>query len=175
MPPTLAPSLHPPSAHLAGLAPPPVQALPFFPLTEQGSANLKARLEQIAQNRSDFYGCKIAIGLQTATEAVAAADAATRVDDDLFVWGSITKLVTGSGVLRAVERGDLPSLDTPVHTVIDPLLKELGLGSMEKLFGKMARLITARHLGSMRSGYARARARALTTAPAADARCALSP
>ena len=110
MPPTVPPRLVAPNAHLAGLTPM-AQAFPFPPLTAETKFELKTRLEQIAQNRSDYYGCKIAIGLQTATESVAAADAATNVDEDLFVWGSITKLVTGSGVLRAVERGDLKSLD----------------------------------------------------------------
>lgn len=125
---------------------------PELTIDAAGRARLDARLREIAQNRSDFYGCKIAIGLQTASDAFSAADRKTAVDDDLFVWGSVTKLLTGSGILRAVERGDLPSLDTPVHPFLDPLLATLGLGSLEKLFGWLSKFITARHLGSMKSG-----------------------
>jgi len=90
--------------------------------------------------------------VQTAEHAFAAADTTTSARDDLFVWGSVTKLLTGSGILRAVERGDLPSLSTPVHTLIDPLLSRLGLGSLKTLFGWMSKYITAKHLGSMKSG-----------------------
>lgn len=121
-------------------------------LSSEALSRLKLRLADIAQNRSSFYGCSIAIGMQTGSAALAVADRDTNAVSDRFVWGSVTKLLTGSAVLRAVERGDLASLDTRVAPLIDPILDRLGLGSLEQLFGWLARFLTARHLGAMKSG-----------------------
>lgn len=137
---------------LAGLAWASSPQLAYAPLSAEANAKLRVRLQRIAQEKSEVYGCKIAVGMQTAMDSIAVADKSTNADADRFVWGSITKLITGSAVLRSVERGDLKDLDVPVHKIINPMLKRLGLGPMEELFGWTARFITARHLGSMRSG-----------------------
>ena len=138
-------------------------------------AALTSRLQAVAEDRAKAYSCKIAIGVQTATQSLSAASDGQ--DSERYVWGSVTKLLTGSGVLRAAERKQL-DLDKPVavrtspyqscprplthspcllalvllQPLLDPMLASLKLGSMEDLFGSSARLITPRHLGSMKSG-----------------------
>jgi CubicO group peptidase (beta-lactamase class C family) len=65
----------------------------------------------------------------------------------------VTKLLTGTAIMRAVEKGKLASLSTPIAPIIDPLLKDLGLGSLRDLFGKEAeKFLNAKHLGTMKSG-----------------------
>ena len=113
-------------------------------------AALTARLRAIATDRAKAYSCKIAIGVQTGSQSLSAASDGG-AEEELYVWGSVTKMLTGSGVLRAVERGML-KLDAPAAPHIDPMLAALGLGSMTDLFGADASQITPHHLGSMQSG-----------------------
>jgi len=112
-------------------------------------AALTAQLQAIAADRGKHYSCKIGIGVQSSTLSLAATSDGDL--DEWFVWGSVTKLLTGSGILRQVEKGNL-KLDAPVAPHIDPVLSALGLGSMVELFGEEAAKITAHHLGSMQSG-----------------------
>ena len=111
---------------------------------------LQARLQSIATDRAKHYDCQISIGVQTSNSALTASSDSN--EDARFVWGSVTKLLTGSAILRAVERGQLKSLDVRAAPLLDPALKAIGLGSMKDLFGPISALITVRHLGSMRSG-----------------------
>ena len=112
-------------------------------------AALTARLKAIAADRGDHYKCKIGIGVQSSTLSLAATSDGDV--DERFVWGSVTKLLTGSGILRQVEKGNL-KLDGPAAPHIDPVLSALGLGSMVELFGEEAAKISAHHLGAMQSG-----------------------
>ena len=93
-------------------------------------AALTARLKAIAADRGDHYKCKIGIGVQSSTLSLAATSDGDV--DERFVWGSVTKLLTGSGILRQVEKGNL-KLDGPAAPHIDPVLSALGLGSMVEL------------------------------------------
>ena len=111
---------------------------------------LRSRLLAVANHEAAKYECAVAIGVHSAHMQLRAASTGTPVGAP-FVWGSITKLLTGSAVLRAVEAGKL-ELNKPVHPILDPALRRLGLGSMAELFGPLARRVTAHHLGSMTSG-----------------------
>lgn len=111
--------------------------------------SLPERLKEISVQTAKSYGCKVAIGVQGSSLAMAVSSDGD--DDAKFVWGSCAKMMTGAGILRAVERGQL-DLDKPVAPVLDPVLDRLGLGSMRALFGPLARFITTRHLATMSSG-----------------------
>eukprot|EP00966_Prymnesium_polylepis_P115922 2679479-Prymnesium_polylepis.1 len=71
--------------------------------------------------------------------------------DSAFVWGSVTKLVTGVAILQLVDQHQL-DLDAPIAPRLDPMLRKLGLGPMVQLFGAGAANITTEHLATMRSG-----------------------
>ena len=111
---------------------------------------LRSRLLAVANHEAAKYECAVAIGVHSAHMQLRAVSTGTPVGAP-FVWGSVTKLLTGSAVLRAVEAGKLV-LNKPVHPILDPALRRLGLGSMAELFGPLARRVTAHHLGSMTSG-----------------------
>jgi CubicO group peptidase (beta-lactamase class C family) len=110
---------------------------------------LQQRLDDISRATASKYDCQISIAMHTAKRALTAAS-----DGDAgkpFVWGSVTKLLTGTAILRAVERGQL-ALDQPVAPLVDPLLATWGLRGLGALFGKAAEAITIEQLGRMRSG-----------------------
>ena len=128
--------------------PPPAHCL--SPAPAQHTA-LSLRLRDIANARAHHYQCKIAIGVQTATDAYSVGSNNVDAERDTFAWGSVTKLLTGAAVLRAAERAQL-DLDAPVYPLVDPQLNALGIGPMSLLFGDDAKLITTRHLAGMKSG-----------------------
>ena len=111
----------------------------------------QGRLTQIASATASKYDCAIAIGVQTKDTAVAAASPGI-TEDAPFVWGSVTKLLTGTAIMRAVEKQTLQSLHAPISPILDPVLRDLGLGTMAQLFGPHAKFLTAKHLAEMRSG-----------------------
>ena len=141
------------------------------------AADINARLQEIAADRAKHYSCKISIGAQTGTEAFAGASdsstdcapaglvaqnglppARSHLDFESlssfaakYVWGSVTKLLTGSAILRMQEKG-LLDIDKPVAPTLDKALAAIGLGPFATLFGDTATEITARQLGSMQSG-----------------------
>lgn len=43
---------------------------------------------------------------------------------DPYVWGSVTKMTTGTGVLRLIEEGKI-SYDSKAAPLIDPFLKKM--------------------------------------------------
>ena len=67
--------------------------------------SLPERLKEISVQTAKSYGCKVAIGVQGSSLAMAVSSDGD--DDTKFVWGSCAKMMTGAGILRAVERGQL--------------------------------------------------------------------
>jgi len=88
-------------------------------------------------------------------------DRAAKVDaktSDPYVWGSVTKMTTGTGVLRLIEQGKI-SFDSKAAPLIDPFLKKMAdldptqnFTSMADLWGPETANITVKDLLSMRSG-----------------------
>ena len=70
---------------------------------------------------------------------------------DRYLFGSGTKPVTATAVLRLMEAGAL-SLDDPVSKHVDPVLKAANGTSMVGLFGSEAAAVTVGHLLHMQSG-----------------------
>jgi CubicO group peptidase (beta-lactamase class C family) len=93
----------------------------------------------------------VAIGVISHKHSISASAASGLIDrkaeisaknDDMFVWGSVTKVLTGMTVLRLVEQGAF-SLDASITPLIDPFLAKmkkadpsLKFGSLEDLFGQ---------------------------------------
>jgi hypothetical protein len=78
---------------------------------------------------------------------------------DRFVWGSVTKVITGTALLRLQEKG-LLDLDAPVKDLVDPLLLkmkanssiEMNFTKLSDLWGAESDKITIRMLATMESG-----------------------
>jgi len=88
----------------------------------------------------------------------------TATTADRYAWGSVTKTITGAGIMRLVADGKL-SLDDPAHLHVNSMLAKAGYpyASMEELFSPdrwsvppsvlfNASAVTVRHLLSMTSG-----------------------
>ena len=117
-PPTPPPAPHSPPKPPLTPSPPANPNPPTLPTSLQST--ITEKLQSIVVDRAAHYDCKIAIGVQTdTTELAASSDGDAAAASDLFIWGSVTKMLTGAGVLRAAERGEL-DLDAPVYPIIDP-------------------------------------------------------
>jgi CubicO group peptidase (beta-lactamase class C family) len=82
------------------------------------------------------------------------ADSDEKVNkDDRWVWGSVTKVMTGSSVLRLVESGAI-SLNDSIVPLIDPFITKTmpSLVSLENLFGPEIKNVTVEDLLGMKSG-----------------------
>ena len=116
----------------------------------RGLSPLQQRLQAIADAKSEQYECKISIAMQTSNASLVASDHQGDTDAK-FVWGSITKQLTGANVLQAAAAGKL-GLGDRIAPRIDPFLASLGLPPLSTLFGASADAITVEQLATMRSG-----------------------
>mmetsp|Transcript_26182 Transcript_26182/g.78678 ORF Transcript_26182/g.78678 Transcript_26182/m.78678 type:complete len:472 (+) Transcript_26182:176-1591(+) len=111
-----------------------------------------------------FYSESAALGFSAAQPGEAAAAAGytdsgmgmgmpTRKaqPDDMYVWGSITKMYTGPAVLQLVSRGVM-SLDDPISVHVDPLLLKVNGTTLEDKFGTAIKQVKVHHLLHMDSG-----------------------
>eukprot|EP00041_Stephanoeca_diplocostata_P029915 m.892545 g.892545 ORF g.892545 m.892545 type:complete len:407 (+) comp23656_c1_seq14:41-1261(+) len=71
--------------------------------------------------------------------------------DDVYVWGSITKMYTGPAVLQLVEKG-LVDLNDPISMHIDPLLEHINGSRLIDHFGTNISRVQIHHLLHMTSG-----------------------
>lgn len=71
--------------------------------------------------------------------------------DDLYVWGSTTKMFTGPAVLQLVEQ-DIVDLHDPITKHIDPFLKHLNGTVLSQHFGDGISQVQIWHLLHMTSG-----------------------
>jgi CubicO group peptidase (beta-lactamase class C family) len=136
--------------------------------------DLSTILQAIADENSQKYDCSIAIGtramiggIKQAVQVAAGFSDMTpgsevkAIPGDRYVWGSITKVVTGTALLRLHDQGLLPDLDAPVSSLVDPLLAKMRSNSsvpamnftkLSDLWGSETGAITIRHLATMQSG-----------------------
>lgn len=71
--------------------------------------------------------------------------------DDVYVWGSTTKMFTGPSVLQLVEKG-LVALTDPVSMHVDPILAHLNGTTLAAHFGDDIDAVQIQHLLHMTSG-----------------------
>lgn len=123
--------------------------------------DLNEALQTILDDKASFYNCTMAFGFHNNTHSFQMVSGKVSRDDssrdliasDRFVWGSVTKVATGSSVLRLAEQSKI-SLTDSIVPYIDPFLKSTmpKLGSLENLFGPKVSKVTVRDLLAMRSG-----------------------
>ena len=132
------------------------------------SATLHADVQTVVAAEAAKYNCTIAAAVHSETRAVHVAAAAGHVNaapgahatttDDIFVWGSITKISTGAAILKLAQEGKLGLNDTIVQYV-DPMLRamkakdpSLNFSSCRDLWGAQVDQVTIYHLATMNSG-----------------------
>ena len=135
-------------------------------------ANLKAEVDTIVGTMAKKYDCAVAVGIRrpsgVPSETLAIASAAGVTDrrngrkcleTDPFVWGSVTKVVTGTAVLRLVDQNVI-SLEDPITKHVDPFLaksaakdpKAQNFTSLQDLWGPEIHKATVRDCLGMTSG-----------------------
>eukprot|EP00421_Protoceratium_reticulatum_P017592 CAMPEP_0168387010 /NCGR_PEP_ID=MMETSP0228-20121227/15724_1 /TAXON_ID=133427 /ORGANISM="Protoceratium reticulatum, Strain CCCM 535 (=CCMP 1889)" /LENGTH=417 /DNA_ID=CAMNT_0008400231 /DNA_START=56 /DNA_END=1309 /DNA_ORIENTATION=+ len=120
----------------------------------------------IGEALSAKYNCSFSFGFKMGDAEVASAsgivDFSTgrrATTGDRYPWGSVTKVLTGSSVLRLVSEGAF-GMDDPVAPLVDPLIARMaaqnpdqGFGSVADLWGAAAaKVTTVRQLLGMTSG-----------------------
>eukprot|EP00301_Raphidiophrys_heterophryoidea_P027517 c9693_g1_i1.p1 GENE.c9693_g1_i1~~c9693_g1_i1.p1 ORF type:complete len:486 (-),score=125.91 c9693_g1_i1:119-1504(-) len=126
------------------------------------AGDLYQDLQSIVDQRAKSYNCSYSVAIQLVNgttipivsgsvdgEPVTKSNQVT--PDDLFVWGSVTKVWTGAAVMRLADQG-LISLDEPAFTYVDPMLKQSMGANMADLFGSQVNAVTIRQLLAMQSG-----------------------
>ena len=87
---------------------------------------LTNELHKIARNESQKYNCSVSIAFRSARGKAAAAfgavdpTGAPATTSDVFVWGSVTKVVTGASILRLVADGKLALDEAAAPYVLPP-------------------------------------------------------
>lgn len=123
-------------------------------------------LAEIIPMETNKYNCSFSIGVYSPKNQIKASAAggvrdrssgASSTADDSYIWGSVTKVLTGTSILRLVEQGKM-SLDDSIVGHIDPFIKKMkaknpgqNFSSLEDLFGPNVGNVTIRNLISMRS------------------------
>eukprot|EP01064_Diplonema_japonicum_P022354 TRINITY_DN3205_c4_g1_i1.p1 TRINITY_DN3205_c4_g1~~TRINITY_DN3205_c4_g1_i1.p1 ORF type:complete len:447 (+),score=56.24 TRINITY_DN3205_c4_g1_i1:53-1342(+) len=121
---------------------------------------LEALFEKVLDEVVPKYNCSFAIAFKSenlTAEAASGDKTGTGVPatpDDKWVWGSVTKMSTGTSILQLVQQGKL-SLDEPVHSHLDQWFartKPANYSSCQDLWGPESSKVTIQNLLSMRSG-----------------------
>eukprot|EP00466_Bigelowiella_natans_P014581 jgi/Bigna1/126934/aug1.3_g1642 len=130
--------------------------------------DLRKALQSITEYESDKYNCSIALAFRSKSlgsfpgvvSGVSDFESGRKTTiEDAFVWGSVTKTLTGASILSLVDKGSF-SLDDKITSYVNPILKKMaakdpskGYGStLEELFGREVKKVTIRDLISMKSG-----------------------
>jgi CubicO group peptidase (beta-lactamase class C family) len=125
--------------------------------------DLSATLQDVAEYISARYNCSIALSYTSGNASAAAAAGFTDAGlglgkptrpakpDDLYVWGSTTKMFTGAAVLRLVDAG-VVDLDDPIQQHIDPFLLHANNSRLVDHFGTEIEKVTVQMLLHMTSG-----------------------
>eukprot|EP00937_MAST-01D_sp_MAST-1D-sp2_P003223 g3223.t1 len=132
---------------------------------------LEAALQPIIEKLAAKYECAVGVGIRHVdadpSRALAVQLAAGVADrktkrvagkTEKFIWGSVTKVVTGTAVLRLADQGVL-TLEDSVPQHIDPFLAKMkakdpsmDFSSLEELWGAEVNKVTVRDLLGMTSG-----------------------
>lgn len=129
----------------------------------RANGDLQAVLQQVVTQMHTKYNMSIAAAVQTINTSFSAAAGYTdsglglgtpsrkALPDDLYVWGSTTKMFTAPAVLQLVEQG-VVSLTDPISQHIDPILTQLNGSRLADHFGSAIETVQIQHLLHMTSG-----------------------
>ena len=130
------------------------------------SDDLHKIVQSVVSQKAYEYNCSIAAAIHFHDGSKVAAIAGAKDYDkgqpatlaDQYVWGSVTKTLTGTNILKAQEEG-LLKISDPAAQYVDPILSKMAakdpsmnFSSLTDLFGNQAGLITIEELARMRSG-----------------------
>ena len=132
------------------------------------ATTLQAEVAKVVAAEAAKYNCSIAAAVYSESRGIRAMaasgnvsfdpSAAATTTDDVFVWGSITKISTGAAILKLAQDGKL-SLNDTIPQYVDPMLKamkvkdpSLNYSSCEELWGKEVNEVTIYLLATMNSG-----------------------
>ena len=133
------------------------------------TTTLEQDLAAIVTAESTKYDCAISASIYSKSKSISMSSSAGTTsfqpaarkinNDDIFVWGSITKISTGTSILRLVQAGKLNLNDT-ISQYIDPMIKQMNIDypnivnftCSEDLWGKEIHNVTIWHLATMNSG-----------------------
>jgi len=131
--------------------------------------DLQADLDLVAAETSAKYNCTIAVSALVPDKKINVTSVAGKVSflhgapstspTEQFIWGSITKISTGSAILRLVEEGKI-TIDDTIPQYVDPMIAQMHsvdpdgfkYNSSEDLWGPEVADVTIRHLATMSSG-----------------------
>jgi len=122
--------------------------------------DLQQALQQILAEKAAHYNCSMQMAYHDNKTAYSMASgqsnrksARNTTVDDRFVWGSVTKVMTGSSVLRLGDLGEI-NLEGSIVPLIDPFISKSmpSLKALEYLFGQEVADVTVRDLLGMTSG-----------------------
>jgi len=135
--------------------------------TASVQTDLEAALQPILDTMAAKYSMAVGLGVRDSSDkielklvsGIADRRSSRKVKpDDPFVWGSVTKVVTGTAVLRLADAGKL-SLEDPIPPLIDPFIQKMAAAdptqnftSLADLFGPDVAKVTVRDLLGMKSG-----------------------
>lgn len=126
---------------------------------------LKASLKRVTDRLFEKYNMSIAIAFHSPVVQVAVASGFTdaglgmgspkrqALPDDVYVWGSTTKMFTGAAVMQLVDAG-VVHLEDPIGMHVDPILQGLNGTTLSQRFGDWINGVTVGHLLHMTSGIA---------------------
>eukprot|EP00040_Diaphanoeca_grandis_P003591 m.25333 g.25333 ORF g.25333 m.25333 type:complete len:486 (-) comp14960_c0_seq1:458-1915(-) len=129
------------------------------PQLEALREELTKSLQEIANDKVKKYNCGFAIGMHGPGGFSTSVAAGTDIPSGTvpitpmskFIWGSVTKMVTGVNIIRDHNAGKF-SVDDKVFTILDPYFKSKSFKTMEQLFGPVANNVSIRNLATMTSG-----------------------
>eukprot|EP00930_Biecheleria_cincta_P038926 TRINITY_DN26771_c0_g1_i1.p1 TRINITY_DN26771_c0_g1~~TRINITY_DN26771_c0_g1_i1.p1 ORF type:complete len:483 (+),score=52.62 TRINITY_DN26771_c0_g1_i1:36-1451(+) len=115
---------------------------------------IRLALHRIAERKSAKYNCSVSIAIKTATISESAAygtiDFSTGRQanaSDAYAWGSVTKMLTGAGILRLASQGKF-SLDDTIAPLVDPILSKMAKSDPSMQFSSLADLWGAHNVSN---------------------------
>jgi len=113
---------------------------------------LAASLEKVVKNTSATWNCSVSLTIKTAQWEISVAhgtiDYTTGLQAtpaDKYAWGSVTKLLTGSNILKLVSEGVF-DLDEEVMKHVDPFFAKMAKANPHQGFASMADLWGAENI-----------------------------
>lgn len=115
---------------------------------------IQEALHRIAKRNSEKYNCSVSIAIKTAKFSESAAHGTIDFRagrhanvSDQYAWGSVTKMLTGAGILRLVSQGKF-KLDDAIAPLVDPILAKMARANPSMRFSSLADLWGAHNVSS---------------------------
>lgn len=115
---------------------------------------IREALQKIARSKSEKYNCSVSIAIKTATISESAAHGTIDFSTgrqanvaDAYAWGSVTKMLTGAGILKLASQGKF-HLDDTISPLVDPILAKMAKSDPTMQFSSLADLWGAHNVSN---------------------------